>query len=98
MDKDSLVGGLSLEMWKAIFRPGIPEFASTCFMFTREAKDFVRIAFGNNGPVVSLDGTRAPVFTHAVTLTPEMAVDLAGMLLKFYAEPAGDKSRSSGEL
>lgn len=98
MDENQLVDGLSLKVWKAIFRPGIPEFVATSFVFTRESKDLVRIAFGNGGPPVGPEGPREPVYTHAVTLTPELAVDLAGMLLKFYAQPDGEHSSSSPEL
>lgn len=36
--------------------------------------------------------------THAVMLSPELAVDLAGLLLKFYAQPETKRSSSSGDL
>lgn len=98
MDEDQIVDGLALKVWRAAFRPGIPEFAATSFIFTTESKGFVRIAFGNSGPRVSQTGPREPVYTHAVTLTPELAVDLAGKLLKFYAQPDGERSSSSAEL
>lgn len=98
MDEDQIVDGLSLKTWQAIFRPSMPEFAATSFYFTRESKDFVRIAFGNSGPKVSPTGPREPVYTHAVTLTPELAVDLAGLLLKFYAQPKDERTSSSAEL
>lgn len=98
MDEDQIVNGLQIKVWKAIFRPGMPEFAATSFYFTRESKDFVRIAFGNSGPTVSQTGLREPVFTNAVTLTPELAVDLASMLLKFFGQPDGERSASSAEL
>ena len=94
MDENQIVDGLPLRAWQAIFRPGMAEFAATTFVFTRESNDFVRIAFGNTGPRVDAAG----VYTHAVTLTPEMAVDLAGMLLKHFAEPTGQRSSSSAEL
>lgn len=98
MDEDQIVDGLPLRVWQAVFRPGMAEFAASTFVFTRESKDFVRIAFGNAGPRVDAAGAREPVYTYAVTLTPEMAVDLAGMLLKYFAEPAGQRSSSSEEL
>jgi hypothetical protein len=98
MDEDQIVDGLSLKVWKTIFRPGMPEFAATSFVFSRESKDFVRIAFGNSGPRIDPAGSREPVYTHAVTLSPELAVDLAGMLLKFYAQPEGSRSESSADL
>jgi hypothetical protein len=91
MDENQIVDGLSLKVWQAAFRPGMAEFAATSFIFTREAKDLVRIAFGNNGPRVDATGAREPVYTHAVILTPEMAVDLAGMLLKHYAAPVEER-------
>ena len=98
MDENQIVGGMPLKVWQAVFRPGMPEFAATTFYFTQESKDFVRIAFGNGGPVVGPDGRREPVYTHAVTLTPELAVDLAGLLLKFYGQREGERSSSSAEL
>jgi hypothetical protein len=98
MDENQIVDGLSLKAWKAIFRPGMPEFSATSFVFTRESKDLVRIAFGNSGPRISLTQMREPVYTHAVTLTPEIAVDLAGMLLKFCARPEDDPCGSSADL
>lgn len=98
MDDDQIVDGLSLKLWKAMFRPGMHEFASTQFTFSREASNLVRIAFGNGGPRVGPDGPREPIFTHAVTLTPEVAVDLAGLLLKFYGQPDNERSPSSGLL
>jgi len=98
MDEDQIVGGLSLKVWKAAFRPGMPEFAATSFVFTRESEDFVRIAFGNGGPQLGPTGGREAVFTHAVTLSPRVAVDLAGMLLKLCAQAEGERSASSGEL
>jgi hypothetical protein len=91
MDENQIVEGLSLKTWKAVFRPGMHEFAATTFTFTPEAHNFVRIAFGNGGPRVDAAGLREPVYTHAVTLTPELAVDLAGMLLKHFAKPDDKK-------
>lgn len=93
MDENQIVDGLPLKTWQAIFRPGISEFAASVFSFTPEAKGLVRIAFGNGGPPVGPTGSREPVYTHAVTLTPEVAVELAGLLLKHFAQPKeGDRS------
>lgn len=78
--------GLSLTQWKAAFRPGIEEFAASHFIYTDEDGS-VRIAFGNRGPVVSADGSREPVFTHAITISAGLAVELARHLLKRVAEP-----------
>jgi hypothetical protein len=98
MDQNKIVDGLTLKQWAATFRPGIVEFAATTFTFTREASNLVRIAFGNRGPHTTPNGGREPVFTHAVMLPPEVAVDLAGLLLKFYAEPQEEQSVTSAEL
>jgi hypothetical protein len=81
--------GIPLTQWEASFRPGMPEFSATNFTFTQEAAEQVRIAFGNKGPYINAGGTRAPVYTHAVTLTPDIAVELARLLLKHYAAPKG---------
>ncbi len=98
MEQKQVVHGLTLKQWEAAFRPGIVEFAATNFAFTREASNLVRIAFGNNGPFTSQQGHREQTFTHAVTLPPEIAVQLAGMLLKLYAEPGNQQSKTSAEL
>jgi len=98
MEQDQVVQGLTLKQWGAAFRPGIVEFAATNFVFTREATNLVRIAFGNNGPVTSQEGRREQMFTHAVMLPPEVAVQLAGMLLKLVAEPGNQQSKTSAEL
>jgi hypothetical protein len=97
-DKSQVVSGLSLEVWEAMFRAGMPEFAASTFAFSQEAVEQVRIAFGSMGPVVNADGGRSQVFTHAVTVPPAIAVELARQLLKFYAQPAAGRSKSSGEL
>lgn len=98
MDENQNVHGLPLKTWAAMFRPGMHEFASTYFTFSRESSNLVRIAFGNNGPHLSENGPREPVFTHAVTLPSETAVQLAHFLLKFYGEPETDRSVSSAQL
>jgi hypothetical protein len=98
MDEEKIVNGMSLKQWASVFRPGMPEYAATTFSFTRESQDFVRIAFGNSGPVRSESGSKEPVYTHAVMLSPAVAVELAGLLLKHYAEPETSRSSTSGQL
>ena len=90
-NRNDTIHGLSLEQWSSAFRPGMPEFAAHQFAFTAEEPDLVRIAFGNGGPVVDATGTRKPVFTHAVTITPALAVELARQLLKHYAQPDAER-------
>lgn len=97
-DQQEKIYGMPPKQWEAAFRPGMPEFAASMMMFSREADGMVRIAFGNSGPYVSSAGERSPVFTHAVTLTPALAVDIARLLLKAYAEPESDKTISSAQL
>jgi hypothetical protein len=96
-DKSIIVQGLSLTQWEAMFRDGMPEYAATTFAFTAEAMELVRVVFGNQGPA-DAEGLRSPHYTHALTLPPSAAVALAHMLLKHYAEPVNDRSKSSGEL
>jgi hypothetical protein len=98
MSDDQTIDGLSISTWSAAFRPGIDEFAATTFVFTREGPNLVRIAFGNAGPHVVPGQGRRSVFTHAVTLPPETAVQLAGMLLKFFAQPDDQRSKTSAEI
>lgn len=89
--------GVKLEQWNAAFRPGMSEFASSVFVFSREEHGLLRIAFGNGGPYRA-DGTRTPVYTHAVTVTTDFAIELARLLLKHCAEPEASKSTTSAEL
>lgn len=98
MDDKDLVFGLQLKQWEASFRPGIVEFAASNFTFTPEADGQLRIAFGNLGPYINTAGERAPVFTHAVTLQPQLAVELARLILKSFAEPATTRTKSSEQL
>lgn len=88
--------GDQLREWEALFRPGIQEFAASAFRFTRENTHLVRIAFGNNGPCVDAAGNRHPVYTHAVTLPPDLALQLADLLLKHYSAPEVAKGGSTG--
>jgi hypothetical protein len=95
MEKADDGHGTALSTWSAAFRPGMAEFAATRFFFTREAAEQVRVAFGNEGPVVDNNGTRSAVYTHAVTLTPDIAVELARQLLKHYASPFAERPATS---
>lgn len=97
MDDNEKIDGLTKGEWAAIYRPGIQEFAATRFTFTREAANLVRIAFGNHGAYVDAN-TREAVYNVAISLPPEIAVDLAGLLLKLYASPESDPSKTSGDL
>jgi hypothetical protein len=90
LDKSLKFQHLTLAGWEAAFRPGMAEFAASNFSFTFEAQEQVRIAFGNLGPVVDTEGNREPVYTHAVTIPPALAVELARLLLQQYAKPADD--------
>jgi hypothetical protein len=87
--------GTPLSTWSSAFPAGMSEYAATTFFFSREAAEQVRIAFGNSGPVIDGNGTRSPVYTHAVTLTPHIAVELARQLLKYYASPFTEQASNS---
>ena len=87
MTDEPQFAGIFLRQWDDAFRAGMPEFAATSFAFTREGNDLIRIAFGNAGPYIDESGSRSGRFTHAVTLPPEIAVDLAQAILTHYAKP-----------
>ncbi|MFM0561417.1 hypothetical protein [Paraburkholderia sediminicola] len=97
-DKSQVVQGLTLEQWEAAFRPGMPEFSATNFAFSQEAQEQVRIAFSNQGPIINANGERSPVYTHAVTLPPSIAVNLARVLLEHYAKPIDDPSKPAAPV
>ena len=84
-DSPNAFDGISLTEWASAYRPGMIEHAAERFL-AYSSGDLVRIAFGNDGPAVDEKGTREPVFTVAVTLTPAIAVELARILLKHYAK------------
>lgn len=86
MSDDAKKDGLSIELWNAAFRPGMIEFAATSWVATLET-DLVRIAFGNSGAWEPTGDRRVPVFTHAVTLPPRVAVEFARQILALYAQP-----------
>ena len=79
--------GISLVQWDESFRTGMAEYAATVFSYTMEDNLLMRIAFGNGGPFIDADGQRAPRYTHAVTLPPTVALDLAQKIIASYAKP-----------
>lgn len=96
-EKSTVVQGLTLNQWAASFREGLPEFAASGFTFTPEAEGQVRIAFSNLGPFID-EHSRAPVYTHAVTLPPSIAVELARLLIQHYARPTDDPRQPIGGI
>ena len=88
-NKSTIVQGLTLDVWAASFREGMPEFAASGFTFSAESEEQVRIAFSNRGPFVD-EYNRVPVYTHAVTLPSSIAVELARLLIQHYARPKDD--------
>ena len=86
-DEKETVAGLSQEFWTAAYRPGIQEFAAARFAFYVDGA-FVRIAFGNPGPPASEPSMRTPVFTHAVTMSAQDALELSKKLRDAIAAPA----------
>ncbi|CAN1721399.1 protein of unknown function [Hyphomicrobium sp. 1Nfss2.1] len=82
----STVYGVTVEEWKAAYQQGIVEFAALRWLLYRES-GIVRIAFGHNGPPTDEAGSRGtPVFTHALILTEEGAVNLANSILAVVAD------------
>lgn len=93
MSDEDVFSGVKVKDWKQGFRPGMPEFAASRFLFSLENENMIRIAFGNNGPFIDAKGSREPTYSHAVTLAPETAVELARLLLKHYAAPVERKKQ-----
>jgi len=91
-DKSKVVNNLTLAQWAAAFRPGMPEFTASTFVFSKETEAQVRIAFGNHGPYIN-ESQREEVFTVALTLPAPIAVELARTLLDIYANPKDDLQR-----
>jgi len=95
-DQTEVIDGLTVEMWEACYRPGMPEFAGATWAYTREGPDSVRLVFGNHGPYKS-DGSRTPTFTNAITIPASVAVELAHAMLKHFAAPRDVRPKTSGE-
>jgi hypothetical protein len=95
-NEKSLINGLTAEIWEACYRPGMPEFAATTWVYTVESAETLRLVFGNLGPYKD-DGSRTPVFTNAITIPATVAVPLAEAILKHYASPLANRPRTSGE-
>lgn len=88
IDKSTTIYGVSAEAWQSAYRLGIQEFSAAQWVFDRSG-GLIRIAFGNQGPPINEQGKRGcPVYTHAVTMTKSMALDLAKKLRDFLAAPA----------
>ncbi|MFG1379494.1 hypothetical protein [Xanthobacter autotrophicus] len=81
---------IPLTQWDQSFRVGMAEYAAITYIFTTEGPNLLRIAFGNAGPFIDSSGNREPRYTHAVTLTPETALDLAQKIIMHYAKPSND--------
>lgn len=86
-DDEATYSDITFQTWEAAFRPGMGDFASTRFIYTREGDGRIRIAFGSDGPFVDAMGNRSPVFHCAVTISDDLAVTLAERLLEFVARP-----------
>lgn len=89
-DQKKDIKGMSIDSWEQAFRPGMAEYAAISFVYTRECKDLIRIAFGNSGPIIDETGKRSPRYTHAVTLPPDVALELAQQIIASYAKPEGE--------
>jgi len=93
-DATANVYGVSAEEWQSAYRPGIHEFSALRVIVKRDGGgDLVRIAFGNNGPPLNEQGLNGcPVYTHAVTMTPALAVVLSKLLRDLVASPAANQT------
>ncbi len=89
MDENaSSVFGVSPEEWQAAYRLGIQEFYASKFIVKAD-EETIRIAFGISGPPLNEEGlTACPTYTHAVSLTPALALELSRVLGDL-AGPAG---------
>jgi hypothetical protein len=87
-DQSANVYGVSVEEWQAAYKLGIQEFSALRVVIKRES-DLIRIAFGNNGPPLNEQGLNGcPVYTHAVMMTPGLALTLSKLLRDLIASPA----------
>ena len=87
-DKDGTVFGVLPDEWQSAYRLGINEFSASKFIVKSDG-EIIRIAFGNSGPPLNEQGLNGcPTYTHAVTLTSAMAVELSRVLRDVIAGPA----------
>lgn len=86
--KKATIFGVLVEEWQSAYRLGIQEFAAHRFIIKREG-DLIRIGFGNPGPPLNEEGQHGcAVYTHAVTMSPAIALELSKMLRDVIAGPA----------
>jgi hypothetical protein len=92
LDNQALqVYGVSRKEWEAAFRPGIQEFAALKFAIMNQ-QGLLRIAFGMPGPPLDEKGNRGDaIYTHAVSMTPELALELSKILRNLIAAPQRDE-------
>lgn len=85
--------GINLEEWERVFSPHIIEFPASRFAYTTENQDQVRIAFGNRGPFTDTEGNRnSPRYTHAVTMSQDLVLEFARLILSRFAQVDKPKS------
>jgi hypothetical protein len=86
------VYGVSEAEWESAFHRSVQEFGATRVVVFKEGSGFIRVAFGNGGPPIDEVGGRGtPVYSHAVTITPAMALDLSEILRGLVAAPENDQ-------
>ena len=90
--EETLIYGISLGEWEAAYGSDVAEFAASKFALMSES-GLVRIAFGNSGPPLDEKGKRGVgTYTVAVSITPELALDMGKAILKTLATPEKQKS------
>jgi hypothetical protein len=91
-ENKATVFGVSVEEWQSAYRLGIQEFAAHRFVIKREG-DLIRVGFGNPGPPLDEKGQHGcAVYTHAVTMSPTLALELSRTLRDIIAGPAPNSS------
>jgi hypothetical protein len=89
------VYGASQDVWDSAYHRSVQEFGAQRYVIYKEGQ-LIRIALGNNGPPTDeLGGRGTPVFSHAVTLSTEVAVQLARSLRDLVAEPLSEQQPPS---
>jgi hypothetical protein len=89
-------GDIEIAEWEASFSPNVREFPATRFVILPDG-DLVRFAFGNTGPPVDEFGKRGiPVFSVAVSMSPNLALALRDILNRIIQPKTVQEGPSDG--
>lgn len=81
MSEENLIYGVTQAEWDAAYDSDVVDFVANNFLLKRDGLGFVRVAFGRLGAPIDESGKTRPIkYTHAVTVTEHIALEMARIL------------------